>query len=219
MRPHPIRRGAALVAGVAGAALVVAGCAAGTVSGHGIAAVMSSTPALPSLTPSILPSSPTTSSSPAVVVPSGAGTIAGRGGVLVTNAAGHFRVRMPSLPQRTDQPGSFGGYKFTVHIAIATTPYVAIVEGEDVDPPLGAATFESVLRSVVNGFRSTSSMRLVRQSPTTFRGSAARIAIFAAGGMRFELMAFVYSGSRLYVLVAPPGRRFEALVSSFEALP
>jgi hypothetical protein len=225
MTSRAARRRAALAAGLAATAVVVGGCT-GTVSGHGMASFAPAVSGFPSSTP---PAQSRTPSGGASSTPAPAGstpavdpsdrTTAVAGGVLVTSGAGHFRVVLPSEPTHTDEPGSFGPYSFTVHIEIATTPYIAIAEGEDVHPPLHTSTFNSVLRSVVSGFRTNSGMRLVRQSPTRFKGYVARDAIFEAGGKHFELLTFAYSGSRLYVLVAPQGRRFDALAASFVPLP
>ena len=225
MSSHAARRARALAAGLAATAVVVGGCA-GTVSGHGIASFAPADSGFPSSSPPGQSSASAggTSSSPApsrstpVTDPSDRTTTVAAG-VLVTSAAGHFRVVLPSEPTHTDEPGSFGPYTVSVHIEIATTPYIAIAEGEHVDPPLHTSTFNTVLRSVVGGFRTNSGMRLVRQSPTRFKGHVAREAIFEAGGEHFELLTFAYSGSRLYVLVAPQGRRFDVLASSFEPLP
>lgn len=220
MRPFAHRRRAAVAAMLAMVGLAAAGCSAGTVSGRG-AALGTSAETSPASTSSVDPSGfPSTGTTPSDSAGSrgASGSSATKDGVLVIDRAGHFRVRMPATPVRASQPSSFGSYHLTLHIAITASPYVAIVEGEEVTPPIGAGSYASVLRSVASGFVSGSGMKLVRQAATTFQGYTARTAVFESSGSRIEMVAFVYSGSQLYVLLAPPGHRFELLTGSFEPL-
>lgn len=212
MTKRAVRRAslALLIVAVAG---TVSACAADTVSGRGVLADApgpSDTGGFPSVpVPSLsvpAPGPPTTSA-------------AVTGGVVVTDRGGHFRVRMPSAPQKATEPGSFGGYEFHVHVDIVRSPYVAIVEGEDVTPALAPDAFEIVLRSAVSSFQSSSGMTLVRDSPTTFQGHRGRKAVLERAGARYEFLIFIYSGSQVYALFAPAGPRFAALAHSFVALP
>lgn len=204
-------------------ALATSGCAAGTVSGHGSADVVAPTTTAPTgafpsgsglpsfgLSTPILP--PLSSLAPSLSgsAPSGAG-------VEVVDEGGHFRVVMPAEPERTTEPGSFGDYTFNVHIASVTSPYVAIVEGEDITPALTSDTFDDVLRAAVSGFETSSHLDLVSQSDTTFQGHKARQGIFSHEGTRFVFLAFVLNGSQIYALFAPQGEKFDALAGSFQA--
>jgi hypothetical protein len=207
-RRAPIAMLLALAVGASG------GCAASTVSGRGSAAVSSPTesatnsdfPAPGISTPIVAPSSELSTPPPSEYTK-----------VAVTDEAGHFRVRMPATPTRSDQPGSFGDYTFNVHLVIVQSPYAAIVEGEDVSPALTSDTFDTVLKSAVTGFASSSGLSKVSEKATTFRGHEGRIAIFDRAGTNYEFLVFVQSGSQIYALFAPEGDRFDALAGSFEA--
>ena len=215
----PVRR-APLAALVALAAAALTGCAASTVSGHGSAlAVAPSTQDFPSSgaasspAPSVTDSLPVPSSSDANTpsTPSGSG-------VRVTDTAGHFQVRMPATPERSTEPGSFGGYKFTVHLATVKSPYIALAEGEDVTPALPLDQIDVTLKSAVSGFQSSSGMTLLSQKATTFNGHTARSAVLAHAGDRYQLVVTAYSGSQIYLLFAPQGAKFDALASSFRSI-
>lgn len=195
--------------GVALLAVLVAAtaCAADTVTGHGAnsAAGASSGPVD---FPSIGGSTPATSAS-ALPTPGGEG-------VLVTDAGGHFRVRMPAEPTRDTQPGSFGGYTFNVHTAVVQSPYIAGVEGEDISPALTSSSYETILRSAVASFGSVGGLTKVSDSETSYQGHVGRTAIFDKDGERFEFLVFVYSGSQVYAMFAPEGAKFDALANSFQ---
>jgi hypothetical protein len=208
-----------LAALLASAAVALAGCAASTVAGHGSAlAGAPSTPDFPSASspaPSVTDSVPVTPSAPPTT--SAPQTPAGSG-VLVTDAAGHFQVRMPATPQRSTEPGSFGGYKFTVHLATVKSPYLALAEGEVITPALPLDQIDVTLRSAVSAFASSSGMTLISQKQTTFNGHTARIGILERSGTRYQLLVAAYSGSQIYLLFAPQGAKFDALASSFRAI-
>jgi hypothetical protein len=189
-------------------------CAASTVSGHGSADVPT-----PTTTQSTTDFPQPGISTPIVAPSSELSTlpISENTKVLVTSEAGHFRVRMPATPTRSDQPGSFGDYTFNVHVVIVQSPYVAIVEGEDVTPALTSDAFDTVLRSAVNGFTSSSGLTKVSESDTEFRGHVGRKAIYDRAGTNYEFLVFVYSGNQIYAMFAPEGERFDDLAGSFEA--
>lgn len=211
MRPHAVRR-APTVGALAFAVCTATACAAQLVNGHGGSLPdVRTSPVVVSIAPSFpvsgLPSVPLTSGPESVAPPPRTNGPAPDGdGVLVTSEAGHFQVRMPGTPQRTSEPWSFGGYDFVVHLAIVTAPYVAMVEGEDVTPALGAKSFDLVLRSAVSGIESSSGLKVSRQSETTFQGHQARRAVFEREAVRYDFLAFVYSGSRIYALSRRQGR-------------
>jgi hypothetical protein len=210
-----------LAALLASAAVALAGCAASTVAGHGSAlAGASSTPDFPSSGAASSPAPSVTGSAPVASLPpstSAPQTPAGSG-VLVTDAAGHFQVRMPATPERSTEPGSFGGYKFTVHLATVKSPYLALAEGEVITPALPLDQIDVTLRSAVSAFASSSGMTLISQKPTTFNGHTARSGILERSGARYELLVAAYTGSQIYLLFAPQGAKFDALASSFRAI-
>ena len=217
----PARR-APLAALVALVAAALTGCAASTVSGHGSAVAgaastqdFPSSGAVSSPVPSVTDSLPASTPQPTVVSPP---QTPGGSGVLVTDEAGHFRVRMPATPERRTEPGSFGGYKFNVHIATVKSPYIALVEGEDVTPALPLDQIDVTLRSAVSSFESTSGMTLISQKQSTFNGHAARSAILERSGTRYQLLVAAYSGNQIYLLFAPQGAKFDALASTFSAI-
>jgi hypothetical protein len=214
---------------VVGALLVVvagvtSACAAGTVDGHGSAAASAAAPSAPSSSaPSTTaPSTSAGASTPilpplSTVAPSGGNTPVS-GGVEVTDTAGHFRVVMPAEPQRTSEPGSFGNYKFNVHVAAVNDPYVVLVEGESITPALTSDAFTQVLDSAVSSFQTSSGLTLVSQSDTTFEGHQGRQAVLRRGATRYVFLIFVFSGSQVYALFAPEGSKFDALAASFQAI-
>jgi hypothetical protein len=218
----PARR-APLAALVALAAAALTGCAASTVSGHGSAlAGAPSTQDFPSSGAVSSPVPSVTDSLPVPSTPAATGTSApqtpGGSGVLVTDPAGHFQVRMPATPHQTTEPGSFGGYKFTVHLATVKSPYIALAEGEDVTPALPLDQIDVTLRSAVSSFESSSGMTLISQKQTTFNGHTARSAILERSDTRYQLLVAAYSGSQIYLLFAPQGAKFDALAASFSAI-
>jgi len=183
-------------------------CSADTVSGHGKASVIAAESSGPVDFPSLGVSTAAPSET-ALPTPGGEG-------VLVTDAGGHFQVRMPAQPTRDTQPGSFAGYTFNVHTAIVQSPYVAGVEGEDITPALSEDTYDTVLRSALSSFNTSSGLTKVSESATTFHGHVGRMGIFESNGERFEFLVFVYSGSQVYALFAPQGDKFQALADSFQ---
>lgn len=182
----------------------VGGCAGSTVSGHG---VLVNAPALPGPT---VPTVPANASTPPASAPPGAG-------VVVVDRPGHFRVRMPGVPIKTSQSGSFGGARFTVHVAAVQSPYVAVVEGESITPNLPADQYDLTLRTAVASFRASIGMSVVRQSNTTFQGHKGRKAILKRDGTTYEFLVFIFSGRQTYAMFAPAGAEFDALAGSFEA--
>jgi hypothetical protein len=211
----PARR-APLAALVALAAAALTGCAASTVSGHGSA--LAGAPSTQDFPSSGAVSSPVPSVTDSLPVPSTPPQTPGGSGVLVTDEAGHFQVRMPATPERRTEPGSFGGYKFTVHLATVKSPYIALAEGEDVTPALPLDQIDVTLRSAVSSFQSTSGMTLISQNQTTFNGHTARSAILERAGTRYQLLVAAYSGNQIYLLFAPQGAKFDALAGSFSAI-
>jgi hypothetical protein len=199
-----------LLAAVAGTA---SACAGSAVSGHGVLADAPAPTGSGGFPSVAVPS-------PSIAAPSpAANSAAVNGGVAVIDRGGHFRVRMPSAPQKLTEPGSFGGYEFHVHVDIVRSPYVAIVEGEDVTPALTRDSFEITLRSAVSSFQTSSGMTLIKESRTTFQGHRGRKAILERAGTRYEFLIFIYSGSQVYALLAPAGAKFAALANSFVAMP
>ena len=217
----PARRASLAVVAVTLAAIALAGCGASTLTGHGSAPVSASAPSTQDFPSpgSSAPSATDPTPVPSASVPSASAPQTSTGsGVLVTDPAGHFQVRMPATPERSTEPGSFGGYKFTVHLATVKSPYLALAEGEDVTPALPMDQIDTTLRSAVSSFGSSSGMTLVSQRPTTFNGHTARTAILERSGSRYQLLVAAYSGSQIYLLFAPEGSRFDALASSFRAI-
>lgn len=212
----------ALVRGVlvGATALLLAACSS-TVTGHGAATQQSSRSGFPA-TPSGGSSAPSTAP-PTTTPPSAPSstTSVGRAPapITYTDTAGHFRVLLPGKPETTDQPGSYGGYTFHVHVAAVRTPYVVLVEGEDVSPALDASGYNELLTVSTSTFGDVSGMTKGSDASTTFRGHSARNAVFDRAGTRYELLVFVYSGSRTYFLFAPQGAKFNSLVGSFQPLP
>lgn len=198
------------------AAVVALAACSSTVTGQGTAASRPATPTPPASATSAPPSSAPVSSTP-VTPPTHAPT--GRAtSVPYTDTAGRFKVVLPGTPETADEPGSFGGYSFHVHLAAVHSPYIAIVEGEQITPALKSGDYEQVLSSAVTSFASATGAGNVTNTATTFRGHQARTAVFTHAGTSYELLIFVYSGSQVYLMFAPQGAKFAALANSFQAL-
>jgi hypothetical protein len=197
----------------------VAGCAR-TVDGQGTpgSSVASSSATSSGDFPSgsATPSAPAPTTAPAAS--SGAVSTNPDGGVTVTDPAGHFVAVLPGQPRQTSQPGSFGGYSFTVHIAAVQQPYVALVEGEVIQPALPADQIDVALRTAVSTFQSSSGMTLESQTTTTYQGHPARSAVLSRAGTSYQLLVIGYSGNQTYLLFAPKGDKFQQLLSGFHAI-
>jgi hypothetical protein len=198
------RQGWVGVALCAGVLVAASGCAASTVNGHGVASVVAR-----STHPTDFPSAGSSTPSSPAPTPGGSG-------VLVTDDAGHFRVRMPAEPTRNTEPGSFAGYTFNVHTAVVQSPYVAGVEGEDITPALTPDSYDTVLRSAVSSFGTAAGLTKLSEKDTVFQGHRGRVGIFDRDGVHFEFLVFVYSGSQVYAMFAPEGEKFDALANSFQ---
>jgi hypothetical protein len=206
MRP-PTRT--VLGAALAACALVLGGCADQVVDGRGFAGAA---PSGPTGFPSGFPGAPSSAAGTPVGAPPAVQ------GQWVVDRAGGFRVRMPGPPERTSEPGSFGGYHFVVHVAAVHFPYLALVEGERITPALPLTQFGPLLRGAVGGFVASSGLQLISQSDTTFRGHPGRRAVIERAGTRYVYLVFVYSGAQTYSLLAPQGPRFDALAASFQPI-
>lgn len=143
------------------------------------------------------------------------------GGVVIIYTAGHLRARFPVAPQETSQPASFGGVSLVVHTAVARMGRkTTIAACEDVSEAIPEAAYAATLRGAVGGFEGSSGLSLVNEQPDTFQGHTAQRAMFSDTiGTRYVLLAFVYSGTRVYLLFAPSGAPFDSLAESFVALP
>ena len=143
------------------------------------------------------------------------------GSVVITYADGHLRARFPSAPQETSQPASFGGVRFSIHTAIARVGRKATVAAcEDVSQSMPEAIYAATLRGAIGGFEGSSGLALINERADTFQGHVAQRATFSDTiGTTYALLAFVYSGTRVYLLFAPTGAPFDSLTESFVALP
>jgi len=160
-----------------------------------------------------------TSGSPSAASTPSAQTVSDDGSVLVTYAPAHFSERFPSTPVETQEPGSFGGVRFTVYIAAVVSPQRMLVGSQIIGARLPAGQEDVALRSAVGSFAGTSGLSLARQQSTTFQGYPARQAnLTDADGNSYTFLAFVYNGTRLYMIFGPSGDPFDSLTANFTAL-
>jgi hypothetical protein len=137
-----------------------------------------------------------------------------------TYKAAHFAARFPSTPFEDEVPGSFGGSRFTLRLAIVRTPHLLEVAENEIEPALPQSTVDSNLRATLTSLASSSGMTLDSQQATTFQGQPARRGSLASPtGQTFDAIAAMYNRGREYLLLAPTGAAFDDLVASFEALP
>jgi hypothetical protein len=219
MRATVVRR-AQLAAAVVLIGTVTA-CGAQTVTGQGSAAAGAVVPSGSSGASSSgdFPSGSVSASVPAASTPVRSGSARPDGsGFLVTEPAGHYQLRMPAKPKRSVQPGSVQGYKYTLYLSTVKDPYLALVEGEVVEPALPKDQIGDTLDSAVSSFQRNSEMTLVNQQNTTFNGHTAKTAVLEHAGDRYELLVAAYSGAQIYLFFAPEGSKFDALTSSFRAI-
>jgi hypothetical protein len=192
---------------MAAAALLAAGCASSVVNGRPNTPSSSVSSGPDGSGPSSSYTSPSTPTTP--VTPTGS---------LVTNEAGHYRVRMPGTPQRKSTPGEFSGVKFTVHVDTISSPYLALIGEEEFDVDLPVAEVESALTQSISSFASSAGASVVSSDATTFRGRKAREGDLTKDGTHYTLLIVAWSSHRLYFFLAPQGQEFAALTTSFESL-
>lgn len=143
------------------------------------------------------------------------------GGVLITYTAGHLQARFPTAPEETSEPGSFDGVNLMVHTAVARVGRKpTLVACEDVSQAIPDAIYGATLRGAIGSFEGSSGLSLINERADTFQGHVAQRATLSDTiGTTYALLAFVYSGTRVYLLFAPTGASFDSLTESFVALP
>jgi hypothetical protein len=145
------------------------------------------------------------------VIPPGAG-------VAYRSPAGHFGARFAHRPVERTVPFSVPGVTFTGH-AVGDPATGTAVEGVDISPGMSAATVDDFLDGAMHGLTLSGALKLGSDTSTTFRGRPAREGHLTAGnGRSFTALDVVYGSERAYLLLAP-AESFDALQSSFVALP
>lgn len=197
------------------ALVLVTGCST-TVDGKGVALRAPGSSASSSRTG--FPSAPASDTGGAPATGSLTATPDGKGGFLVTYPAGHFKAVFPGQPESQSQPGNLGPVSFTVYIA--TVQGQALAASEDFSPTIGEGDYDTTLRSAVGSFAGSSGLTLKSQQQTTFQSHRARTAeLVNSSGDAFDLVVFMYSGERLYILFGKKGAPYDTLSHTFEALP
>jgi hypothetical protein len=203
-------------AAAAATALLLTACAT-TTSGTG-AALRAPSGSTASATG--FPSAPGSATASPTAGRSAPGSSSAPGGVLVTYSAGHFRARFPSQPRERSQPGTVGSATYVVYAATVDGASTTIVASEDFTPKLPSSQYQVALRAALGSFGGSSGLTVEAQRETTFQGHVGRQGTFTSdSGDRYTLVAFMYSGNRLYLLFAAEGSAFQTLAASFVALP
>lgn len=141
------------------------------------------------------------------------------GGVVFTSEQGRFRARFPAAPTEQHVPATIGGVTLTVHVAVTQDP-VAEVASEMVSADLPRDQYQTTMRAGLASFAAPGNLTVADEQETTFRGQPARSATLnRPNGGRISAMIFIYSPSRVYIIVAEQGATADRLVASFVALP
>lgn len=140
--------------------------------------------------------------------------------------AGHFSATFPSTPSFNEIPASLGGTQLTMHIAgvqitVAGGIHSAeLVEEAEVNPGLAPSTFDADLRVLLGSAAGVSGAVVTAETATAFHGKPARVGQFSnADGSVLTVLAFIDRPTRIYVISAPAGARFNALAVSLVVLP
>lgn len=92
----------------------------------------------------------------------------------------------------------------------------------DVDPAITSSRIGPVLDSAVSTLETgvAAAMTSTDSSRVTFQDRPARQVTFVTRtGRRYTAVVVIYGSTRLYLLLAPSGPTFDAVASSFVALP
>jgi hypothetical protein len=138
-------------------------------------------------------------------------------GVVYRSARAHFAARFPDAPEQHVIPASIGGLSLSIVVVVDALANVA-VECEQISQPLPPGEISSALSSFINS--SASGGTVITDSETTFDGyQAHQGSIRRTDGELYSEMIVVYSGTRLYALLAPTGATYDALLASFVPAP
>jgi hypothetical protein len=157
------------------------------------------------------------------LVPSGGKSVAAASvpngpGVVFRSDSGHFAARFPATPTQQTVPASFGSIKFSLIIAV-DQPSRTAVECEKLSQSMPSEEVSSALDSAIRSTASAAGSVLISDSPTTFQGHVAEEGQFTGSdGTQMTALAFEYSSTRTYELLAPTAT-FANLTASFVAVP
>lgn len=140
-------------------------------------------------------------------------------GELFTASSGQFKVRFETTPNEQTVPATIAGVKFSMDVAGTRDP-LALVESASFSQSLPPGEDQEMLRGALTTLPTTAGGTAGAQHETTFRGRPARTETFTVPGLgKYDVLGFIYSARRMYLLVAGTGVPMTELENSFVALP
>lgn len=157
-------------------------------------------------------SSDSANSASSVKVPDGPG-------VVYRSSKGRFAVRFPELPDERTIPATVASVSLSIVIAADQESNTA-VESERISQALPSDEITDALTSAIKSTGSSAAITLTSDSATTFQGHPAHRGEYqTTTGVTLSALAFSYSNTRIYELLAPSGSAFDDLAASFVAVP
>ena len=142
-------------------------------------------------------------------------------GLIVRSGAGHFAVRMLHRPLVKSTYATTSSGELALTYAIDTTSKV-VVEGADITPGVKSSRIKQALDSAIAGLQSgvATAMTISNARSLTFQKRPARkVTVADRVVRRYTALVVIFGSTRFYALFAPSGPSFDALASSFVALP
>jgi hypothetical protein len=137
-----------------------------------------------------------------------------------------FTDQLPAKPaNQAVPPVTVGGGSGTFRLALIRQPGadaasrpLIIIERGDVVPAVPAVDFARTVRAAIFGFAGGSGFNLKSNKQSTFQGHTAWLGTFeASDGITHQAIAFMETGSRIYVITAP-SNYFGPVLSDFRPI-
>jgi len=133
------------------------------------------------------------------------------------SATAHFAVRFPSTPTSYSRSELVSGMSITLQVFSASH---TLIEEAEFGRDMTASDRSDALAGTVHGMRSGAYSTIVTKVRAIrfHRQQARRVTLRAGNGERFTAVVVLYPPRRIYVLMAPTGKQFNALAKSFRVL-
>jgi hypothetical protein len=136
--------------------------------------------------------------------------------VTYTSTTAHFTVRLPATPQIITQTTTVNGYTLKMSLA-SDEAHEQVAGGVAFTPDLPSTAVPVMLRSVISGMDARTGVSDVVDG--TYEGHPSVTATADTPNGPLRVLAFTYSPSRLYILVAGSAASLEALERNFTPTP
>ena len=144
---------------------------------------------------------------------------------LITLPRLHIRARLAAAPhqstlRRTVYAHTAEAHTIDVHTAVLGLDPITEITEEDIAPAFPSSAAQTILSSAVAAFAATSGMDVDFQDSAVFQHHTARtVTLTGKAGTDYQLLLFMTSGSRLYLVLAQRGTAYDALTRSIQLLP